>query len=63
MNKLIPFLLLSSLGEIFKRDNVQKIAIDSYPVKQPKQSMQLSKQQTQKLKGKKARKNRGRKRT
>jgi len=59
VKNIMPLLFLS---ELFRKDNVQKIVIKSYPVKQVKQSTQLSKRQVQKMKGKKARKNRGRKR-
>ncbi len=56
---ILPFLLMSGL---FARENVEQITIKSYPVKQPKQNTQLSKRKIQKMKGKKARKNRGRNR-
>lgn len=61
MNKKIALLtmlgLLSSFGE-----SEGKASISSHPVKMPKQHTELSKRKLKKMKGKKARKNRGKNR-
>ena len=53
--------ILAGLLSIFPGRG-QTVSIPSYEIKQPKARMQLSKRATQKKKGKKVRKNRGRKR-
>ncbi len=59
--KILPYLILGGLfGEgLFGGRNKENIVIKTYPVKQPEQNTQLSKREIQKIKGKKARKNRG----
>lgn len=60
MNKLLPFLILS---ELFAKGNVHKIVIKNYPVEQSKEiKHEWSKRTQQKMKGKKARNNRGKNR-
>lgn len=54
--------LLSMFGMFSGDGEGGRVSIPSHKIEQPKQSTQLSKQQIQKLKGKKARKNRGRNR-
>jgi len=57
MKKILPFLVL---GELFSRKSAQKIVIKTYPVEQSKEiKHEWSKRTQQKMKGKKARKNRG----
>ena len=51
------------LAGMFSAGEKGRASIPSHKIEQKKEGDQLSKQQIQKLKGKKARKNRGRKRT
>ena len=50
------------LAGMFSGGEKGRASIPSHKIEQKKEEIQLSKQQIQKLKGKKARKNRGRKR-
>ena len=60
MKRILPFLILS---ELFAKGKVHKIVIKTYPVEQSKQiKNEWSKRTIQKMKGKKARKNRGKNR-
>ena len=53
--------LLSMFG-MFSGHGESKVSISSHKIEQEKEEIQLSRRQIQKMKGKKARKNRGRKR-
>ena len=55
---ILPFVL----GMFSGHKGGAKVSIRSYKIEQKKQHTELSKRQIQKMKGKKARKNRGRKR-
>ena len=55
---ILPFVL----GMFSGHKGEAKVSIRSYKIEQKKEEIQLSKRQIQKMKGKKARKNRGRKR-
>ena len=61
-SKLLTFLILSGIFSEKHAYPATPTAIKSYPVKQLKQHTELSRRKLQKLKGKKTRKNRGKKR-
>ena len=62
MSKAAQLALLSLVGLMSGPKMEQPTQIRSYRIEQKKEEIQLSKRQIQKLKGKKARKNRGRNR-
>ena len=61
MSKVAQLALLSMIG-LMSRPKMEQMQIQSYKIERKEEEIQLSKRQIQKLKGKKARKNRGRKR-
>ena len=50
---------MMALADVLKRDKVYVPAIRTHPIEQKEEVEQLSKRKMQKMKGKKARKNRG----
>jgi len=62
MSKAAQLALLSLVGLMSRPKMEQPTQIRSYKIEQKKEEIQLSKRQIQKLRGKKARKNRGRNR-
>ncbi len=62
MSKVAQLALLSMVGLMSRSQVEQPTQIRSYKIKQKKEETQLSKQELQRMKGKKARRNRGKNR-
>jgi len=62
MSKAAQLALLATVGLVSKLQRERPTQIRSYKIEQKKEKTQLSKQEIQRMKGKKSRKNRGQKR-